>query len=83
MHDQNLAVVERGQQILGAAAELLHAPAGQTPRKVFRQRPAQVQAARLDGQEFRTLHDGGEAAAHGFDFGKLGHVYLHRRPGRR
>ena len=83
MHDQHFAVVERGQEILRAAAELRDAPAGETLRKAFRQRQAQIRAVRLDHDEFCALHDGHEAAADGFDFGKLRHVYLRQRWRRR
>ena len=41
--------------------------------KSLRQRPAQVATARLDAAEPRALHHGGKTAAHGLDFGQLGH----------
>jgi hypothetical protein len=41
--------------------------------EVLRQRPAQVAAARLDLGKARAFHGGRQAAAHGFDFGELGH----------
>jgi hypothetical protein len=35
---------------------------------------AEIGAALLDPVEDGALHDRGKAAAHGFDFGELGHV---------
>ena len=41
--------------------------------EVLRKRKAQVRPALLDPHEARALHHGLQAAAHGLDFGKLGH----------
>jgi hypothetical protein len=73
MHQQHLAGGEIGEQILGAPAEPGDGLAFEALHEILRQRPAQVAAARLDLLEARAFHGGREAAAHGLDFGQLGH----------
>ncbi len=73
MHQQHVAGGQIGQQVLGAPAEPLDGLALEPRDEILRQRPAQVAAARLHLLEARALHGGRKAAAHGLDFGQLGH----------
>ena len=73
MHQQHLAGGDVGQQIFGAPPDPADGLALQPVGEILREREAQVRPARLDPHETRAFHHGLQAAAHGFDFGKLGH----------
>src|SRR3546814_12669433 len=71
--EQNLAVVEVQQHVLGAALDALHPAAYEAGREVFRQREAQVGPVLFDLYQPLALQLGAQAAHHGFDFGQLRH----------
>ena len=73
MHQQHVAGGEIGEQVFGAPAEPLDGLAFEPRLEIFRQRPAQIAAARFDFREARTFHDRRKAAAHGLDFGQFRH----------
>ena len=74
MHQQHLAGGQVGEQILGAPPEPGAGRSFDALHEVFRKRKAQVAAPRLDLGEARAFHHRRKAAAHGLDFGQLGHV---------
>ena len=80
MHQQHLAGRDIRQQVFGAPADAADGLALEPVGEVLRKRKAQVRPARLDAHEARALHHGLQAAAHGFDFGKLGHASLRGQP---
>ena len=82
MHEQDLARVEIGEQVFGAAAEPGDGAALEPRREIPGQRPAQVAAARLDLVETRAVHHRLESATHRLDLGKLGHALTLRAIGR-
>ncbi len=73
MHDQHVAGRQIGKQIFGAPTETGHRRAFEPPRKILRQRPAQIAAVDVDPDEAFSLHGRFEAAAHRLDFGQFGH----------
>jgi hypothetical protein len=82
MHDQYLAGSEIGEQIFGAAAKPLDARPDEPLREIVRQRPAQVFAVGLNGQEGGAFHGRHKTPPHRFHLGKFRHVYsIGRFPG--
>jgi hypothetical protein len=73
MHDQRLAGVEPGQQVLGPPLQPLDACALQPRLKTVGEGEAQVGAERLDAGEHRAVQRGGEAAPHRLDLGEFRH----------
>jgi hypothetical protein len=74
MHDEDIAVIEIGQEIFGAPAERLDTPARQPAAEILRKGKAQIRPPLVHGEKPGADQRGFEAAAHGFDLGKLGHV---------
>ena len=74
MHQQHLAGGQIRQQILGAPVQAFDGRALEPLVEILRKRKAQVRPALLDPHEARALHHGLQAAAHGLDFGKFGHL---------
>jgi hypothetical protein len=73
MHDEQVRVVQLGDEIFGPPSEPDDMPSLQALRKPLRQGKAQVRAPLLDLRETGADHRRLEAAAHGFDFGQFGH----------
>jgi hypothetical protein len=73
MHQQHLAGGDIRQQVFRPPADAADGLPFQPVGEVLRERKAQVRTARLDAHEARTFHHRLQAAAHGFDLGKLGH----------
>jgi demethylmenaquinone methyltransferase / 2-methoxy-6-polyprenyl-1,4-benzoquinol methylase len=73
MHDQRVAAVEVGEKILRAPPEAEDPRPGQPRAEARRQRPAQVRAADVGGEDGAAGHDGLEAAAHRLHLRQLGH----------
>jgi hypothetical protein len=74
MHQQHLAGRDIRQQIFRAPADAADGLTLEPVGEILRERKAQVRPARLDAHETRALHHRLQAAAHGFDLGKLGHL---------
>ncbi|MOA01797.1 hypothetical protein D3C78_1212200 [compost metagenome] len=72
MADQG-AALGLDQQVLGAAADMLDALAGQPHVEVFGNRPAQAALAHDHAGHPVALQMRGDTAAGGFDFGQFGH----------
>ena len=73
MGDQHHAVVELDQNVLGAPFDGGDPAPGEALGKGFGEGHAEIGAALLDPDEGAAHQMGREAAADGFDFGKLGH----------
>jgi hypothetical protein len=61
------------QHVLGAPADAGDGRPFEPLVEILRKRKAQIGPAHLDPHEARALHHRLQAAAHGLDFGKLGH----------
>ena len=73
MHQQHVAGIEIGHQVLGAAAETGHRAPLQPRGEIGLERKAQAGAAGLSAFDARALHRRLQAAAHGFDLGQFRH----------
>ena len=71
--DQDIAVVEIGEKIFGAARQRRDRAPGQPFGEILGERKAQIRATRLDLGEDASDKRRFQAAAYGFDFGKFGH----------
>jgi hypothetical protein len=72
MGDEHAAIVEIGEQILGAPAKGDHPAPGETGDEARRKGNAQIAPPLLDAHEGGALHDHGEAAADRLDFRQFG-----------
>jgi hypothetical protein len=78
MHDQNLAVIEPGEQILGAPVQRLNLPPFEPLREMVRKREAQVFPPLLDIGEAIADKDWHQALPHCLDFREFRHRTAYR-----
>jgi hypothetical protein len=83
MHEEYIAVVEFGEQVFRAAAEMLDSAAREVLHEAARERDAQIRTARFNRDEARMFHGRGKAPADGFDLGEFGHSRFTMRQGPR
>ncbi len=76
MQQQHLAAAQVRQEIFGAPAHGLDAPAGEAFDEIFRQGPAQIGPARLDALDHRALQNRHETAADRLHLGQFRHFDL-------
>ena len=74
MGEQNAAVVEIDDQVLGPPPDRRHGPPDQTFLEIGGQRAPQIAARDAHAVDAPPLHRAREAAADGFDLGKFGHA---------
>ncbi len=79
MQQQEAAVVEFDQDVLAAPGQRADARAVEPFGEIGRERPAQIGTPQLGANDPPPGHAQREAAADGFDFGKLGHPGSGRR----
>ena len=73
MHHQHVAPVQVAEQVLGPPLQPLDPRAGQPLDEALGKRKTQVGPPLLDAAQPGALQHRLQAAADGFDFGKLGH----------
>jgi len=76
MDDKRFAIVEVGQDIFRAAAQMGDPSSGQVLDEAGREGDAQVAASGLDPGQTMALKHGLQSIAYGFDFGQFGHGVL-------
>ena len=74
MHDQRLSIVEIGDEIFRAAAQIENASALKARSEALGKGKAQIATAEFDARDRRADQRGREAPPHGFDFGQLRHM---------
>ena len=74
MGEQDAAVVEADGQVFRPPADRGHGPAEQPRLEIVGQRPSQIAARHAHAVDAPAFHGAREAAADGFDLGKLGHA---------
>ena len=79
MQQQGAAVVEFDQDVFAAPGQRADAGAVEPLGEIGRERPAQIRTPQLGPHDPAPGHATREAAADGFDFGKLGHQGSGRR----
>lgn len=73
MGNQGLVIVEADQQVLGPSVDAQNRTTFDALRKAVRQRDPEVATALQDANQTAANQPGQQAAANGFDLGKLRH----------
>ena len=73
MHQHRLVAIKRQQQEFAAPPQAAKPSPGETVRKIFRQRPAQVGPSDMGGGNAPVLQRRHQRPADGLDLGKFRH----------
>ena len=73
MDQPHVAVIEPGEDVLRPPLDPAHRPSLEARGKAFGEGNAKISPTLFDPHQTPALENGGEAPAHGFDFGQFRH----------